>query len=74
MRIIEVTASCSRKYGLPNYSSIDIFVALKASIEKRENPQKAAECLIRKCVHLAESEGKKKLAETQPEKGTTVKP
>lgn len=61
MRIFEVVASCSRKYGLPEYSSIDIFVSMKATIEKRENPQKAAECLVRKCVQLAESEGKKKL-------------
>ncbi len=36
---------------------------MKATIEKREDTQKAAKCLVRKCVQLAESEGKKKLAE-----------
>lgn len=67
MRISEVVASCSRKYGLPGYSSIDIFVSLKATIEKRENPGKAAEALIRRCVSLAEYEGERKLARTQTE-------
>lgn len=61
MKITEITASCSRKYGLPNYSSIDIFISLKATIDENMDTTDAAEDLIQKCVQLAETEGKKKL-------------
>lgn len=63
MKITEIVASCSRKYGLPAYSSIDIFVSMKATTEEQEDITNAAECLIRKCVYLAETEGKRKLQE-----------
>jgi Ni,Fe-hydrogenase maturation factor len=63
MKITEIVASCSRKYGLPEYSSIDVFISMKATTEEQEDITNAVECLIRKCVHLAETEGKKKLQE-----------
>lgn len=68
MKITEIVASCSRKYGLPEYSNIDVFVSMKATTEEQEDITNAAECLIRKCVYLAETEGKKKLQEALAKK------
>lgn len=70
MKITEIVASCSRKYGLPEYSSIDIFVSMKATIDENMDTTDAAEYLIQKCVQLAENEGKKKLQEAISKKRT----
>ena len=63
MNLEEITVSYQRKWGLPEYSSFDIFCSAKAKIETQGTHKECAEALMRFCKNSVEQEGEKKLKE-----------
>jgi hypothetical protein len=62
MRIIEITASHSHKYGLPGYSSFEIFLSAKAQVESADGrAEREIRALHKTLKDAVESEGEEYL-------------
>ncbi len=62
MRVKQITATCARKYGLPEYGNFELFVSMQAEVNGGDT-RKAAKALLKYCEHLIETEGAEKLPE-----------
>jgi hypothetical protein len=63
MRVVEITSSYNRKYGLPEYSSFDIFVSMKGNIESDDEAAGCADILFEECKNIVEERGRELLKE-----------
>lgn len=63
MKIKTITASYTQKWGLPEYSNIEIHASMTAELQRGEDPAKAEEALIRRCMSIVNAEGERKLKE-----------
>ena len=62
MRIIEITASHTHKYGLPGYSSFEIFMSAKAQTETTDGKaEREIRALHKTLKDAVESEGEEYL-------------
>ena len=62
MIIEEISASYSRKYGLPEYSSFDVFIGTKAKVESFDlSADDLSASLLRTCKLAVESFGNETL-------------
>lgn len=61
MKIKQITTTCARKWGLPEYGNFELFVSMQA--ETGSNPREEAKALLKCCENLIETEGAEKLKE-----------